>query len=176
MDRDDLESHFYKLWDAVRIERSTHYTLFTFGESTLPYRLLLEPQQRGDLVTLSRGVIRITRPSIITPGNFRPEFQNFFDNPETEGLIQFLLARSAGFSNLKFDNSSGGSQMVSDSVEELVAKLNKQLDSEEDEETGILVAPHQMGGVALMRYAAERVMRSTPGNIQELRERGFLDF
>jgi hypothetical protein len=32
-----------------------------------------------------------------------------------------------------------------------------------------------MGGIAIMRYAAERVWESAPGNIQELRERGFLN-
>jgi hypothetical protein len=172
----EFESHFQRLWSSVRIERASSYSLFTFGESTLPYRLLLEPEERGDLVSLTRGTVRITRPSIITPGNAAPEFQNFFENEEGEGLARFLLARSAGFSNLKFDNATGESRMVSDSVEEIISKLRHQFEQEDDLETGILVAPSELGWVALMRYAAERVLSSAPGNIQELRERGFLDF
>jgi hypothetical protein len=138
--------------------------------------LLIEPENRGELVSMTRGTVRITRPTIITPGNATPEFRNFFDDAQGEGLAQFLLSRSAGFSNLKFENSSGQSRYVSDSVDEVVSKLNRELELEEDRETGILIAPNDLGWVALMRYAAERVMRSAPDNIQELRERGFLDF
>jgi hypothetical protein len=38
----------------------------------------------------------------------------------------------------------------------------------------ILSAPHRLGKFAVLRYTAERIMESAPGNIQELRERGFL--
>ena len=31
-----------------------------------------------------------------------------------------------------------------------------------------------LAGLAVLRYAAERIMQSAPDNIQELRERGFL--
>lgn len=176
MNYSDFESHLHQLWSSVRIERASSFSLFTFGESTLPYRLLIEPETRGDLVSMTQGTVRITRPTIITPGNATPQFRNFFEDAQGEGLAQFLLSRSAGFSNLKFENSSGQSRYVSDSVEEIVSKLNRELELEEDRETGILIAPNELGWVALMRYAAERVMRSAPDNIQELRERGFLDF
>jgi hypothetical protein len=75
---------------------------------------------------------------------------------------------------LKFENQHGAAQIVSDSVEEVVSRLNRQLDGEEDDRVAILTAPHGLGGVAVLRYAAERVWKSAPDNIQELRERGFL--
>ncbi|MEZ6113719.1 MAG: hypothetical protein R3C99_22310 [Pirellulaceae bacterium] len=55
-----------------------------------------------------------------------------------------------------------------------MARLNRQLDAEEEDRVAILTAPHGLAGIALMRYAAERVRESAPDNIQELRERGFL--
>jgi hypothetical protein len=178
MDFESYERHLFELWSSVRIERSSRYSLFTFGETELPYYLVKEPPGRTDLVSLSQGMIRITRPSIILPGAISPEFRNFFTEQEEDGeaLVQFLLSRSAAFANLKFDNSTRTSELVSDSSDEIVDKLNQKLDREEEEGTAILAAPEELGWMALMRYASERVMASTPDNVQELRERGFLDF
>ncbi len=171
----EQERRFRQAWEAVSIRRSVHYSLFTFGESELPYFLVLSPDQPGTPVSLTKGEVRITRPTIITPDNMHPEFRNFFfENRDNEEFAQFLLARSAGFSHLKFDNTSGPARIVSDSIEEVVSKLNRQLDDEEEDRVAILTAPKPLAGVALLRYAAERVWSSAPDNIQELRERGFL--
>ncbi len=168
------ESRFREIWEAVQIVRPVSYSLFTFGESELPYFLVCDKPAEGDTVMLTRGEVRITRPTIITPETARPEFRGFFDEQEDDSIVEFLMARSAGFSNLRIDNSSAPAELVSDRVEEVVEKLNRQLDNLEEDRTAILTAPHGLGGVALLRYAAERIWQSVPDNVQELRERGFL--
>jgi hypothetical protein len=170
----EQERHFRDAWEAVAIRRPVHYSLFTFGESVLPYFLVLSAARPGQTASLTQGAVRITRPTIITPDNVRPEFSNFFEDAEDEQLVQFLLARTAGFSHLRLANSAGPKRITSDSVDEIVNKLNRQLDDEEEDRTAILTAPPQLAGIALLRYAAERVLSSAPDNIQELRERGFL--
>jgi hypothetical protein len=171
----EQERRFRQAWDAVSIRRQVHYSLFTFGESELPYFLILSADKPGTPISLTQGEVRITRPTIITPDNMHPEFRNFFEeHGENESLAQFMLARTAGFSHLRLDNTSGPARIVSDSIEEVVAKLNRQLDDEEEDRVAILAAPKPLAGIALMRYAAERVWSSAPDNIQELRERGFL--
>ncbi|MBX3441114.1 MAG: hypothetical protein KF774_01815 [Planctomyces sp.] len=165
---------FRRLWDSVGIARPVHYSLFTFGESELPYWLVQDADRDKTPVRIARGEVRITRPLIITPDNARPEFRNFFEDENFSGLVEFLLARSAAFSHLKFDNRVGPDQIVSDSVEEAVARLNRQLDADEEDRVAVLTAPHGLGGVAILRYAAERIASSAPDNIRELRERGFL--
>lgn len=163
-----------QIWESVRVARPVNYSLFTFGESELPYWLVQDSDREKTPVKIARGEVRVTRPLIITPDNARPEFQNFFENEELAGMIEFLLARSAAFSHLRFDNRQGPQQVVSDSVEEAVAKLNRQLDAEDEDRVAILTAPHGLGSVAVLRYAAERISQSASDNIQELRERGFL--
>ena len=96
------------------------------------------------------------------------------EDEDGERIVDLLLSRSAGFAHMKFDNHAGAKRLVSDSVEEVVHKLNDQLDAEEEDRVAILTAPHALGGVALLKYAADRVWSSAPDNIQELRERGFL--
>ena len=170
----DDEMRFRDTWEAVQIVRPVHYSLFTFGESELPYFLVCDRAVDGDTVSVTRGEVRITRPTIITPDNARPEFRNFFGAQEDDSIVEFLMTRSAGFSNLKLDNTSGPAEIVSDRVDEAVEKLNQRLDNLEEDRTAILTAPAGLGGVALLRYAAERIWASAPDNVQELRERGFL--
>lgn len=168
------EQRFRQAWETIRIERPVHYSLFTFGESVLPYFLVCAAAAPGRTCSLTKGEIRITRPTIITPDSAQPEFHNFFDDADGEEMVQFLLARSAAFSHLKLDNASGPEQITSDSVEEMVARLNRELDNQEEDRVAILSAPKELAGVAVLRYAAEQVWSSAPGNVQELRERGFL--
>jgi hypothetical protein len=165
---------FQEAWEAVRIARNVHYSLFTFGESELPYFLVCEAPAAKQTVTITRGDVRITRPLIITPDNIHPELRNFFENDEQGMLVDFILRRTAAFSHLTFENQHGPARIVTDSVEEAVSRLNRQLDSEEEDRVAILCSPPNLAGFAVFRYAAERVMKSAPENVQELRERGLL--
>lgn len=161
------------MWNAVRIERSIPYTLFTFGQTELPYYLVVAAANAGEPVGVTKGEVSITRPAILTPDNVEPEFQGFFEQ-DGDNVAQFLLARGMSFPHLQFNNRSGGTDLVSDSVEEVVARLRKKLDSEDEDRMAILSAPHGLGGLALVKYAIEKAVESAPGNIQELREKGFL--
>ena len=170
------ERRFRAAWESVRIVRDVHYSLFTFGASDLPYYLILSGEEEDQAVSVTQGEVKITRPMIITPDNARPEFEDFFEDSDDEDLAQFIMARTASFSNLKFRNQTGAKRIVSDSVEETVAKLSQKLDSEEEDRVAILTAPAPLAGFAVLKYASERIMQSAPGNIQELREKGFLPF
>jgi hypothetical protein len=170
----DPERKFREAWQAVHIARSVSYTLFTFGESELPYFLVLEAAQLGQPVTVRQGQVTITRPLIITPDNAEPEFQNFFENEEDAGFVQFMLARTASFSHLRLTNVPRSERIVTDSVAETVARLNRQLDADDEDRVAILTAPRRYASMAVMRYTAERIMLSAHDNITELRERGFL--
>ena len=170
----DDEQRFRAAMDAVQIARPVHYSLFTFGQSDLPYLLVLSHLGDQKTVSVTKGEVKITRPLIITPDNAEPEFQDFFESDDDAGLAQFILSRTASFSHLKMQNQSGPRRIVSDSVEEAVAKLNRQLDDEEEDHVAILTAPAALAGFAILRYVCERIRNSASDNIQELRERGFL--
>jgi len=125
-------------------------------------------------VAIRQGDVKVTKPMVYLPHNAPPEFHNFFEDAEDEDLVRFLLARTARFGNMKFDNVVGSEQFVSDSVEEVVARINRKLDDEEEDRVAILTAPADLGGVAVLRYSLERMAASAPDNVTELRERGFL--
>lgn len=168
------EQRFRQAWEAVKIVRGVRYSLFTFGETDLPYYLILTGLNEDRAVSVTQGDVKITRPMILTPDSFQPEFEDFFEDTDDENLAQFVLARSASFSNLRLKNQSSSKRVVSDSVEETIAKLSKKLDREDEDRVAILTAPAALAGFAVLRYASERVLQSMPENIQELREKGFL--
>ena len=178
-DEFDQFQRFRSTWNAVRIERAVELGLFTFGDSDLPYYLVTsssgsDTAGKTAMVKVRRGNVTVTRARIITPDTMHPELRNFFDEHEESGLIEFLMSRTAAFSNLKLSNESGPEKIVTDTVEEAVTRLNRQLDDEDEDRVAILSAPAALAGFAVFRYASERILSSAPGNIQELRERGLL--
>jgi hypothetical protein len=170
----EQQARFRQAWEAVRIARPVSYSLFTFGASELPYFLVSDAKKPHAQVSITRGEVRVTRPLIITPDNARPEFLNFFEADEEGAVAGFLMERTVAFSHLKFENQHGPARIVTDNVDEAVARLNSQLDNEEEDRVAILCAPSGLAGFAVFRYAVERMMQSAPDNIRELRERGFL--
>ena len=168
------EDEFHAAWNAVTIERGVEFGLFTFGDTDLPYYLVTKGHSDDPMVSVREGNVNIARPRIITPDSMHPEFRNFFETEAEYGYVEFLLARTAAFGNLKITNNEGPAKIVTDTVDEAVSRLNKQLDDIEEEHTAILSAPEPLAGFAVLRYASERVISSAPGNVQELRERGFL--
>lgn len=161
-------------WESIQIVRPVQYALFTFGESVLEYLLVTEGRAPEKLVKIRRGEVKVTRPLIIRPDSDGPEFLNFFEGQDEERAIEFLLSRTAAFSNLRFTNETGPERIVSDHIDEAVAKLQRQLDAEDEDRVAILTAPAAMAGLAVLKYTADRVIQSAPGNLEELRERGLL--
>lgn len=170
----ERERFFHELWESVRIERGVRFSLFTFGDSDLPYFLVTPADNENRTVAVRQGQVQISRAKILTPDNIHPEFQNFFENSDEFGAAQFLMSRTAAFSNMKLSNHQGSERIVTDTVAEAVDQLNAQLDREEEEHTAILSAPAGMAGFALFKYASQRVMSSAQDNLTELREHGFL--
>lgn len=165
---------FRQAWDSVRIARPVRYTLFTFGDTDLPYFLVCEPTKENALVSIRKGNVTVAKPVIYMPNNAPPEFQNFFEGAEDEDLVRFLLARTAQFRNMKFENLVGSEELVSDSVDEAIARLNRKLDDDEEDRVAVLAAPAGLSSVAVLRYCLERVAESVPDNLTELREKGIL--
>ena len=169
----ERERHFHQLWESVRIERPVTFSLFTFGDSDLPY-FLVTSAGTDDTVSVRQGQVTVSRARILTPDSMRPDVQDFFENADESGAAEFLMARTAAFSNLKLKNQQGSERVDTDTVDEAVDQLNRQLDREEEEHTAILSAPNGLAGLALFKYASQRILSSAPDNLQELRERGFL--
>jgi hypothetical protein len=175
-DDDPALQRFRRAWDSIHIVRGMPYSLFTFGESQLPYYIVVEAASPGKPVTVRQGEVRVTRPLIITAHNSEPELQGFFDADDADdaAVAQFLLSRTASFSHLRLQHSPRGETLMGESASEIIAKLERQLDADEEDRMAILTAPARYANLAVLKYAAERIASSAHDNVTELRERGFL--
>jgi hypothetical protein len=173
-ERFDALRFLREAWGSVQIVRPVRFSLFTFGETVLPYFLVCGESESPSPVSVTKGDVRVKRPTIITPDRMRPELCGFFEDAEEEGAVSLLLARTAHFSNLQLANRQEEKRSVDGSMEATIERLNQQLDREEEEHVAILTAPPTLARIAVLRYATERIVQSGPDNIQELQERGFL--
>ena len=123
---------------------------------------------------IREGQITVSRARIITMDSMQPEFQDFFEENEDYGIADFLMSRTAAFSNMKVSNQRGKERVVTDTMEEAVDVLNRKLDNEDEDRVAILTAPAGLSGLALLKYASQRITDSAPDNLNELRDRGFL--
>ena len=89
---------FYALSSSMHFP-PVHYSLFTFGESILPYFLVCGNQEGTDPLSVRRGDVRINRPMILTAENSQPEFENFF-----ECIVELLGRRDRRFCKLIASN------------------------------------------------------------------------
>ena len=212
----DDSREIMRLLAAVDVVRKTPFHLFTFGETALPYKLVLKPKREGGEVGVCEGEITVARPTILRPGSLGPKFRGFFPDdqfsqdgggpsfdpghgfddgyPNTRGnpnasedgwegamgegsdgeqVVRFFMSRGVKFGDLDVGHRRLRRGRSARTVRSVVDELKAEI-TEEDDRTAILVAPHGLGGVALVRYAAECVIESAPGNVGELRERGFL--
>ncbi|MEM9703737.1 MAG: hypothetical protein AAF907_14960, partial [Planctomycetota bacterium] len=108
-----------------------------------------------------------------SPSGGNPWDDAMGDDEDGERVVRFLMSRGVKFGDLKLGHRRRKRSAVTQSPERVVEQLKSEI-LDEDDRTAILVAPHGLGGVALVRYAAECIMESAPGNIGEMRERGFL--
>ena len=89
-------------------------TRFVTASSAQPAPTAAKPLLVQPLADLPGREVRITRPLIITPDNMHPEFRNFFENGEEGMLADFIMARTAAFSHLQFENQHGPARIVTE--------------------------------------------------------------
>jgi len=137
---------FKAAWSAVRIERTVEYSLFTFGDSELAYYLVTRRLERDPLSEFVAVRSRSPGLGLSRPKQCIRNCATSLEEQEDSGLTSFLMSRTASVFNLKLTNEAGLNGIVTDTVEEAVARLNRQLDSEEEDRVAVLSAPAELAG------------------------------
>ena len=168
----DFRAKFEQAWGETEIIRSAHRTLFTFGDTRLPYIIVSESLVNKPDVVVREGEMVIKRPVIISADSGHPLFSGFGDKDKE--LAGFLFQRLAYIPPYQYENSAASLSVLSEPLEAVIDKLRKKLDRRDDSNTAILKALADTWEISIMKYALEKMVKSTPSNITELKERGFL--
>jgi hypothetical protein len=146
--------------------------LFTFGAMELPYVLVAEHDRFKDRAVVMKGLVTLQRPQIVLPPHYGgPEFKEGFEHanalpPEAVYLLRAMQVPYSQISNKPVAEE----QIEYGSVQSVLDKFEKQMENQEDTETGLLKGVLDGADISLMRYSLGLAIKSAPGNVKEFFE------
>ena len=163
---------FEECWKATEVIREYQRMLFTFGDMEVPYVLIAEHDRYKDRAIITKGVVMLQRPQILLPSQYGgPQFQDGFEHanaipPEAAFLLRAMHLPYSRISNRPVAEEYmeyGGLQSVLD-------RFDREMESQEDTETGLIKGVRDGADISLMRYSLGLAIKSAPGNVKEFFE------
>ena len=172
-----------RIRDAIartEILRLPRQSLYTFGVTSIYYDLVTEPAYSEVVGGVPETVIRegrviAERPKIVTPyylnnlEGFSPEARRYF-----EGMMEEYGANSPGLL-YTYRNEPKQFNIVSDSIDAVVAKLNADIDKTNDPLTAIIKGEDTLWDVSIMKFIYQVTTGSVPHNLKQMGQRGLLN-
>jgi hypothetical protein len=165
--------------EQTEILRVPKRSLTTFGTTNIYYYLVTEPVYAELIPNTRETVVREGRviaekPRIVTP-YYLSSLEGFSDNARRyfDALIQ-TYGHSAEGLLYAYRNEPKETNIVSDNLLAVVAKLNEEIDKRHDPLTTIIKGLDEMWDVALMKFIFEMTQRSVGHNARQMDARGLL--
>jgi len=171
----DLEKKIEHAWKKTEILRQSRQLLFTFGDTELPYYVLAESLMNAGDTVVRRGEVVVQKPMIVAPPWQRGASVEGFSS-EGEACVRLLVQRAAYIPPYRYRNQAQSMAVQAGGLSETAERIGKKLEEDDDRLVAVIKGDPDLWEVSVMRYCIERMVQSTPHNIQELRERGFLPF
>jgi hypothetical protein len=167
-DRAEFMAH----WSATEVIREYQRMLFTFGDMELPYVLVAEHSRLRDRTIVRKGIVLIQRPHILLPSYYGgPEFKEGFEhaNAIPPEAVYLLRAMQMPYSQIT-NKPVGEEEMEYGNLQSVLDKFDKEMESQEDTETGLIKGVLNGADISLMRYSLGLAIKSAPGNVKEFFE------
>jgi len=159
-------------WSATEVIREYQRMLFTFGDMELPYVLVAEHSRLRDRTIVRKGIVLIQRPHILLPSYYGgPEFKEGFEhaNAIPPEAVYLLRAMQMPYSQIT-NKPVGEEEMEYGNLQSVLDKFDKEMESQEDTETGLIKGVLNGADISLMRYSLGLAIKSAPGNVKEFFE------
>ncbi len=167
-DRADFMAH----WSATEVIREYQRMLFTFGDMELPYVLVAEHSRLRDRTIVRKGIVLIQRPHILLPPYYGgPEFKEGFEHANAIPPEAVYLLRAMQMPYSQITNKPVGKEEIEyGNLQSVLDKFDKEMESQEDTETGLIKGVLKGADISLMRYSLGLAIKSAPGNVKEFFE------
>ena len=158
--------------------RTPRQTLSTFGTTNINYYLLTRPAYAdGDVseTVVRTGRIIANRPRIVTPyylsrlDGFSADAKRYFDK-----LLETYGPDSPGIC-YTYRNEPAGTNIISNTFEDVLCKINIEIDAKNDPLAAIIRGEDMMWDVSLMKFIFEITNSSLKGNLADFHSHGLLD-
>ena len=161
---------FNQCWRSTEVIREYERMLFTFGAMELPYVLVAEHGQFKDRAVVMKGLVALQRPQIVLPPYYEgPEFKEGFEHTIPPEALYLLRAMQVPYSEIS-NRPIAEEQIEYGNVQSVLNKYNKQMEGQEDTETGLIKGVLDGADISLMRYSLGLAIKSAPGNVKEFFE------
>ena len=164
----------------TKILRLPKQSLCTFGTTNLYYYLVTEPVYSELTKGVSETVVRegrviAERPRIVTP--YYLSRLEGFSSEARRYLDTMIKTRGSDAPGLfyTYKNESKGLNIVSSHWQEVVERLNAEIDKRGDPLACIIKGEDELWDVSLLKFIYEVTRSSFPHNVSQMGARGLLD-
>ena len=146
--------------------------LFTFGAMELPYVLVTEHDRFKDRAVVMKGFVLLQRPHIVLPPHYGGlEFKEGFEHANAIPPEALYLLRAMEMPYSQISNKPIADEQIEyGSLQTVLDRLNKEMENQEDIETGLIKGVLNGADISLMRYSLGLAIKSAPGNVKEFFE------
>ena len=160
---------FKEYWKKTEVIREYRRMLYTFGDMELPYVFVAEHSRFRDRTVVRRGIVLFQKPHILLPPYYGgPEFKDGFEHASAipPEAAYFFRAMKLPYSHIT-NKLVAKEEMEYGSLGDTLDRFDRQMDSEEDSETGLIKGVLDGADISLMRYSLGLVIKSAPDNVKE---------
>ena len=163
---------FEECWKATEIIREYQRMLFTFGDMEVPYVLVTEHDRFKDRAVIRRGVVMLQKPQIFLPSHYGgPQFREGFEHADAIPPEATFLLRAMQLPYCQIRNRPVAREhMEYGGLQSILDRFEREMENQEDTETGLIKGPSEGADVSLMRYSLGLAIKSAPGNVREFFE------
>ena len=146
---------FNECWRSTQVIREYQRMLFTFGAMELPYVLVAEHDRFSDRAIVMKGLVLLKRPQILLPPYYGgPEFKEGFEHANAIPPEAVYLLRAMEMPYSQVSNKPIAEEKVEyGSVQSVLDKFDREMESREDTETGLIKGVLDGADISLMRYS-----------------------
>jgi len=119
-----------------------------------------------------KGLVLLKRPQILLPPYYGgPEFKEGFEHANAIPPEAVYLLRAMEMPYSQVSNKPIAEEKVEyGSVQSVLDKFDREMENQEDTETGLIKGVLNGADVSLMRYSLGLAIKSAPGNVNEFFE------
>jgi hypothetical protein len=163
---------FKECWSKTEVIRQYQRILYTFGDMELPYVFAAEHSRFKNRTVVKKGVVFVQKPHIVLPDQTRgPEFREGFEHADAMPPEAAYLLRVLGLPYSRVTNKPASDEKIEyGSLQNVIDRLNRQMEDQDDTETGLIKGVLEGVDVSLMRYAVGLAIKSGPENVKEFIE------
>ena len=168
--------------ENTEILRHPKQSLSTFGVTNMYYYIVTEPAYtdlaggHGEAETVVReGRVRAEKPQIVTPYYLLNLFEGFEHGMEYARYMVEKYGPNEPGLIYHYKNEPREMNIMSSSLETIVARLNERVDKSGDPLSVIIKGVDEMWDISLMKFIHEVPGNSLRNNISELGSRRLLD-